>query len=144
MATWENNGTVRDLSALAENSITATSQSAGNMTSSNETAMTAPGSQPVTPLPPAQDQDTPSIEMSPQIPPGTSGKPQASRQAGAPGQPRPAWRRTAVPDVTRAPAPRPPEVQGRAGAASIGVAGPARGATSGRAGAARSTSSNGG
>jgi len=142
MADWENNGTVRDLSALAGNSMTATSQAAGNMTSSNETAMTAPGSQPVTPLPPAQDQDTPNIEMSPRIPPSFTGKPDPTHGAAwNPG--RPAWTKTETPDVTRLPAPRPPEVTGRAEQASIGVAGPARGATSGRA-PSTSSSSNGG
>ena len=141
MADWETNGTVRDLSALAGNSMTATSQAAGNMTSSNETAMTAPGSQPVTPLPPAQDQDTPN-KMSPRIPPSFTGKPDPTH-GGTWNPGRPAWTKTETPDVTRLPAPRPPEVTGRAEQASIGVASPARGATSGRA-PSTSSSSNGG
>lgn len=125
---------MEDLSSLAENSLTATSQAGGNMMSSNATAMTAPGSQPVTPLPPTRDQDTPNLGMSGEIAPGTSGKPQASGQAASSwNPPAPAWKPAAHPDVTRIPAPVPPEPQGRAGQASIGVAGPARGHTAGRA-----------
>ena len=39
-----------------------TSQESGNMVASNRFARTAPGSQPVTPLPPSQDQGDPSVE----------------------------------------------------------------------------------
>jgi len=95
---------VQDLSHLAENSLTATSQGAGNMMSSNATAMTAPGSQPVTPLPPTRDQEPP--------------------------------------DVTRIPAPVPPEPTGDAAQVSIGVAGPARGATSGKPAGARAAAAS--
>jgi hypothetical protein len=38
-----------------------TSQAAGNMTSSNANARTAPGSVPVDPLPPAAEQDDPDV-----------------------------------------------------------------------------------
>jgi hypothetical protein len=38
-----------------------TSQAGGNMMSSNRLAMTAPGSEPVDPLPPAQDQGDPKV-----------------------------------------------------------------------------------
>jgi len=87
---------VQDLSHLAENSLTATSQGAGNMMSSNATAMTAPGSQPVTPLPPTRDQDTPNLT----------------------------------------------EPTGDAAQVSIGVAGPARGATSGKPAGARAAAAS--
>ena len=100
---------MQDLSSLADNSITATSQAAGNMTSSNRQAMTAPGTQPVTPLPPARDQDSPDLTMTAEIPPGTSGKPQASKQAGEPNPPHPAWGKTTTPEVVRIPAPVPPD-----------------------------------
>jgi hypothetical protein len=124
---WENHGTVQDLSSLAENSLTATSQAAGNMMSSNRQAMTAPGSQPVDPLPPMQDQDDPNLTMSPEIATGTSGKPQASGQAGKHNPPRPSWKLTGCPDVERIPAPVPPEPEGHSTEARIGVAGQARG-----------------
>lgn len=52
---------MRDLSDLAVNSITATSQAAGNMTSSNATAMTAPGTEPVDPLPDRDHQGDPHL-----------------------------------------------------------------------------------
>lgn len=130
MADWEpNSGSLQDLSHLAVNSITATSQAAGNMTSSNRQAMTAPGSQPVDPLPPTMDQDDPNLTMSPEIPVGTSGKPEPGN--GPPAAPRPAWGKTTTPDVEREPAPEPPEVVGRASAVSIGVAGQARGVNAG-------------
>jgi hypothetical protein len=78
------------------------SMAAGNMVSSNKFAMTAPGSDPVDPLPPAKDQGDPSINVSgPVIPPGTSGKPQASKQAGHVKPGTPAWGPTTVPNVVR-------------------------------------------
>jgi hypothetical protein len=46
-----------------------TSQAAGNMTASNEQAMTAPGSQPVDPLPPAKDQGDPTVQVPAAKPP---------------------------------------------------------------------------
>jgi len=54
---------VQDLSALAKNSITVTSQAGGNMQSSNENAMTAPGSRPVDPLPERTDQGDPTLDV---------------------------------------------------------------------------------
>lgn len=82
--------------------LTPTSQAAGNMMSSNEPAMTAPGGLPVDPLPPSKDQGSVRIDVAgPQIPPGTSGKPQASKQAGEPGYARPAWKATTIPDPVR-------------------------------------------
>lgn len=93
---------MQDLSHLAENSITATSQAAGNMLSSNAQAMTAPGSEPVDPLPDRARQDDPNLTQSgPDLPVGYSGKPQASEQAGTPSQPRPQWAPAATPGVTR-------------------------------------------
>jgi hypothetical protein len=103
---------MRDLSPLAKDSMTATSQAAGNMTSSPAQAMTAPGSEPVDPLPPTEELDNPNLEMTAPIPPGTSGKPQASRQAGPWNPPRPAWKPAEAPDVVRDPAPVPPPGKG--------------------------------
>jgi hypothetical protein len=61
--------------------------------------MSAPGSQPVDPLPPAKDQGDPELDYSgPQIPPGTSGKPKASTTYSPP---PPAWGKTTTPDVIR-------------------------------------------
>ena len=42
-----------------------TSQAAGNMMSGRPAAMSAPGSQPVDPLPPAKDQGDPNLSESP-------------------------------------------------------------------------------
>ena len=103
MPDWENNGSYQDLSGmpLARSSMWPTSQAAGNMTSSARNAMTAPGSPPVDPLPPASEQGDPDVQYSgPEIPAGTSGKPQASKQAGPP-QNRAAWTKTSTPGVTR-------------------------------------------
>ena len=61
-----------DLSHLAANSITATSQAAGNMVSSSDQAMTAPGSQPVDPLPDRAKQGDPDLDAGPAQPVGTA------------------------------------------------------------------------
>jgi hypothetical protein len=104
---WVNSGSYRDLSdLLAPDPVTAlapTSQAGGNMMSSNRFAMTAPGSQPVDPLPPSADQGDPAVQASNTrpIPPATSGKPQASGQSGAPDPAPPAWAKTTVPAVIR-------------------------------------------
>jgi hypothetical protein len=92
---------MQDLSHLADNSMWPTSQEAGNMMSGRPAAMSAPGSDPVTPLPPAKDQGTPHVEYSagPDLPPGTSGKPAAKAGSAVTG--RPAWTRTTTPDVVR-------------------------------------------
>lgn len=59
---------MQDLSHLCNpdpiSSLTPTSMAAGNMESSNANAMTAPGSPPVDPLPPAAEQDDPDIVAS--------------------------------------------------------------------------------
>jgi hypothetical protein len=122
---------MQDLSHLAENSMTVTSQAAGNMTSGRPAAMSAPGSQPVDPLPPTQDQDDPNMTMSPEIPVSFTGHP-APKAAESWTPPAARWGPVVPPDVTREPAPAPPPVEGHAGTASIGVAGPARGVTTGR------------
>jgi hypothetical protein len=91
---------VQDLSDLAKDSIWSSSMAAGNMTSSNELAMTAPGSDPVDPVEPAADQGDPTIPLGAPMKTGTSGKPQASRQASY--TPSPArWGPVTVPEVIR-------------------------------------------
>lgn len=72
---------MKDLSILAKDSVWCSSQGAGNMTSSNRLAQTAPGSPPVDPLQPAEKQGDPTIQLGAQMPVGTSGKTQASGQA---------------------------------------------------------------
>lgn len=108
---WVNNGSYQDLSGmpLARSSLWPTSQAGGNMTSSSQDAMTAPGSEPVDPLPDRAEQGDPAVRLPPPVPPGTSGKPQASGQAGPQAARHPAWGRPATPGVTREttpPAPR--------------------------------------
>lgn len=98
---WVNKGSCTDLSGLAKNSMWPTSQAAGNMMSDRPAAMSAPGSDPVDPLPPAKDQGEPEVALPAQIPAGTSGKPQASKQAGPAPDTAPAWKPTTVPQVVR-------------------------------------------
>lgn len=86
---------MQDLSSLADNSMWVTSQEAGNMMSGRPHAMSAPGSDPVTPLPPAKDQGTPQVNDSPgHIQPGDDGKPRARTTAGKPSLPEPSWKKT--------------------------------------------------
>ena len=54
---------MRDLSGLAADAMWVTSQAAGNMTSSTEQALTAPGSRPVDPLPDRADQGDPQVDV---------------------------------------------------------------------------------
>jgi hypothetical protein len=63
---------MQDLSHLAAGSITATSQAGGNMMSSNDLAMTAPGSQPVDPLPDRDKQGRPELDVPAATPVGTA------------------------------------------------------------------------
>jgi hypothetical protein len=63
---------MQDLSHLAAGSITATSQAGGNMVSSNEQAMTAPGSRPVDPLPDRDKQGDPRLDVPAATPVGTA------------------------------------------------------------------------
>ena len=60
-----------DLSGEARFGPWVTSQAAGNMISSNERAMTAPGSQPADPLPDRDHQGDPTVEFSDTLPVGT-------------------------------------------------------------------------
>ena len=62
---------MQDLSHLAANAITVTSQDGGNMVHDNSPAMTAPGSEPVTPLPAADHMPTPNLDMGAVRPVGT-------------------------------------------------------------------------
>lgn len=98
---WQNSGSYEDLSAmpLAKTSMWPTSQAAGNMTSSSENAMTAPGSDPVDPLPDRSEQGDPAVKLGAEIPPGTDGKPKAG--TAAPGYSPPAWKRAGRPRVVR-------------------------------------------
>ena len=52
---------MQDLSSLAKNGPWATSQAGGNMMSSTEQAMTAPGSPPADPLPDREHQGDPTV-----------------------------------------------------------------------------------
>jgi hypothetical protein len=89
---------VKDLSHLADDSMWVTSQAGGNMQSSNRLAMTAPGSQPVDPVPDRTQQGDPHIELEAKRPPGQDGKPQPSKSY----TPNPArWGPVTVPDVVR-------------------------------------------
>ena len=54
---------MRDLSALARDSMWVTSQEGGNLVHDNSGAMTAPGSRPVTPLPPVSEQPDPTVDL---------------------------------------------------------------------------------
>lgn len=93
---------MQDLSSLAVDSLWVTSQEAGNMMSGRPRAMSAPGSPPVTPLPPAKDQGVPQVtDSGPEIPPGSDGKPKARTTAGKPALPEPAWKPTTTPAVVR-------------------------------------------
>ena len=86
---------MKDLSDLLPDPITAlapTSQEGGNMMSNSKLGSTAPGSEPVSPLPPAKEQADPKISASnsQQIRPG-SGKRKPSTSYSAP---KPAWTKT--------------------------------------------------
>ena len=72
---------MKDLSSLAADSMWVTSQEGGNLVHDNSGAMTAPGSKPVTPLPPAEDQPDPTVALAEALKPGTPArhpKPSAS------------------------------------------------------------------
>ena len=71
---------MQDLSRLAEGALTVSSMAAGNMVSSNEHAMTAPGSRPVDPLPDRMDQGDPALDVGPARP---VGKPARHPQPGS-------------------------------------------------------------
>ncbi len=89
---------MQDLSALAKDSLAVTSQAGGNMQSSSRLAMTAPGSAPVDPVPDRSKQGDPELEIGPETPPGTDGKPQP-RTSYTPSPAR--WGPVTVPEVVR-------------------------------------------
>lgn len=63
---------MRDLSDLAKDSMWITSQEGGNMVHDNTGAWSAPGSEPVTPMPPAERQPDPAVTFSgDELPVGT-------------------------------------------------------------------------
>lgn len=62
---------MRDLSSLAADSMWVTSQEGGNLVHDNSGAMTAPGSRPVTPLPPVEEQPDPTVALGEVLKPGT-------------------------------------------------------------------------
>jgi len=80
-----------------------TSMAGGNMMSDNRFAMTAPGSPPVDPLPPAKQQSDPEIAASNPVPvrTGDSGKPRASAARGGWQPGTPSWGKTTTPGVVR-------------------------------------------
>ena len=67
---------MKDLSSLAADALTVSSMAAGNMVSSNEHAMTAPGSRPVDPLPDRTDQGDPALDIPGPRPVGDTGRPE--------------------------------------------------------------------
>lgn len=62
---------MQDLSHLAANGPWVTSQAGGNMVSSNDQAMTGPGSEPVDPLPDREHQGEPKVTFTQSVPLGT-------------------------------------------------------------------------
>ena len=103
MADWVNNGSIRDISDLAKDSLAVTSQHGGNQVWAN-TAMTAPGGASGdlgNDLNEAVVVGPPSIEMQSQIAPGTDGKPRARSGQGTPSPSPPDWGKTTIPDVVR-------------------------------------------
>jgi hypothetical protein len=106
MADWGNKGSYRDLSNLLPgdpiSALAPTSQEGGNQQSSNELAMTAPGSQPVDILKDRAVQVDPTIEASNKevIEPSDDGKPQTTEMIGY--SPRsPSWQPPTPPNVNR-------------------------------------------
>jgi hypothetical protein len=66
---------MRDLSALAADSMWITSQEGGNMIHDNTGAWSAPGTEPVTPMPDADHQPDPHVAMIPKpLSVGTTGQ----------------------------------------------------------------------
>ena len=75
---------MRDLSNLAANAMWVTSQEAGNLVHDNSPAMTAPGSQPATPLPAVEDYADPHVDLGAQRPVGTAPERHASDHSFSP------------------------------------------------------------
>lgn len=63
---------MQDLTRLAAGSMWVTSQEGGNLVHDNSPAMTAPGTDPATPLPPAENQANPKVDTGAERPVGTS------------------------------------------------------------------------
>ena len=61
---------MKDLTSLADGSMWVTSQEGGNLVHDNSPAMTAPGTSPATPMPPAMDQSDPDVGTSAHVPVG--------------------------------------------------------------------------
>lgn len=70
---------MRDLSSLARDSMWPTSQEGGNMVHDNSPAMTAPGSEPVTPVPKAEAQPDPTVPVPAARPVGDTGRGQPGK-----------------------------------------------------------------
>jgi hypothetical protein len=80
---------MQDLSAMAKSGPWVTSQAGGNMMSSNEQAMTGPGSPPADPLPDRNHQGDPAVTL--------TGKPRAVLEHGSAYSPSPvAWKDTII------------------------------------------------
>ena len=77
---------MRDLSGSkwAAQSMWPTSQEGGNLVHDNSPAMTAPGTMPATPTPPAEDMSDPSVDLGAQIPVGTAPARKASNTSFSP------------------------------------------------------------
>lgn len=82
---------MQDLSRLAAGSMWVTSQEGGNMVHDNSPAMTAKGSSPATPVPSAEAQSDPDVDLGGEQPVGT----QSSRRPSSSFTPSPAtWKVT--------------------------------------------------
>lgn len=81
---------MQDLSHLAADSMTATSQEGGNLVHDNGPAMTAPGSRPVTPMPGEKAMPDPQMDMGAKRPAGTQEPRRPRGYAPSPRQ----WKKT--------------------------------------------------
>jgi hypothetical protein len=66
---------MQDLSHLAADSMTVTSQQEGNLVHDNSPAMTAPGTDPATPVPAAENMPDPHLGTSTRVPVSTQKQP---------------------------------------------------------------------
>ena len=96
---WENKGSYADMSELAVNSMWPTSQAGGNMQSSAKEALTAPGSEPVDPVPDRSEQGDPHIDLAQPMPTGQDGKRRVS--AGSRPSVSASWGQTTRPKIDR-------------------------------------------
>jgi hypothetical protein len=101
-AEWTNNGSIKDISDLAKDSLATDSMHGGNQVWAR-TSMSAPGGASGdlgNDVGSAVVVSAPVIEMQGEIEPGTDGKPKARNSSGhAPGEP--AWAKTTSPNVVR-------------------------------------------